>query len=143
MHPVLRLIRPKQWSKGLLVFAAPLFARKLIEPQGIADTLVAFAAMSLISSAVYVLNDLIDVERDKAHPVKRDRPLASGAVPIPTAKLLIALLLAAGLGLGAVLNRTSVVVLIAYLLVQVAYNLRLKREPVADVFCLSLGFVLR
>ncbi|RYG43523.1 decaprenyl-phosphate phosphoribosyltransferase [bacterium] len=143
MHPVLRLIRPKQWSKGLLVFAAPLFAQKLVEPMGVACTLLAFAAMSLISSAVYVLNDLIDVERDKAHPIKRERPIASGAVSVSTAKVLIVLLLAGGLALGAILNKTTVVILITYLLVQVAYNMRLKREPVADVFCLSLGFVLR
>lgn len=143
MPPLFKLIRPKQWSKGFLVFAAPLFAQRLWDPVDFGKTLLAFAAMALVSSAVYVLNDLLDVERDRAHPVKRNRPIASGAVSPSIARAAILFLVAAGLTLGILLGRSAFAILVTYLLIQVAYNARLKHMAVADVFCLSLGFVLR
>ncbi|CAN5522816.1 decaprenyl-phosphate phosphoribosyltransferase [soil metagenome] len=143
MRAVFALMRPKQWSKGLLVFAAPLFAQRLTNPVDLGHTLLAFVAMALVSSAVYIFNDLLDVERDRAHPVKRNRPIASGAVSVKRAKVVMAGLILVGLGLGSIVGLAALGFLATYVGLQVAYNASLKHIAVADVFCLSLGFVLR
>ncbi len=140
---VLSLLRPKQWAKNLLVFAAPIFASKMTDSGSALLALQAFAAMCLMSSATYIFNDLADVKRDREHPKKRLRPLASGAVAIPTATVIGVLLGALALFLGFSLNTTSGTVLISYALLQVLYNLALKRTPIADVFTISLGFIFR
>jgi 4-hydroxybenzoate polyprenyltransferase len=143
MLPVIRLLRPKQWTKGLLVFAALLFARGYTDPTKVSKSLIAFAAIALVSSAVYVLNDLFDAERDRLHPKKKFRPIASGQVGRTTATVLIVACTTGGIGLCALLGTDSMAIVGTYILLQIAYNLVLKRQPVADVFCLSLGFVLR
>ena len=142
VRSALRLVRPRQWSKNALVFAAPLFAGGL----GMASwerAGLAFLAMGLVSSATYVFNDLFDVERDRRHPTKRLRPLASGAVSKRAALGLGALLGLAGLALGAAMGRRVLLGLLVYVAIQAAYNLRLKRVAVADVFVVASGFVLR
>src|SRR5262249_32767438 len=135
--------RPKQWSKNLLVFAAILFTNGFHDKVLVVRTLIAFGAMCLLSSATYVVNDLIDLERDRAHPRKKLRPLASGAVQ-PIAAIAMAMVFA-GISLGAAagLGPPALGVLAVYLVLQAAYNLRLKHVPVADVFIVSLGFILR
>lgn len=143
LSSVIRLLRPKQWTKGFLVFAALLFTRSYTDEAQVVRALLAFVAMAVISSAVYVFNDLMDVRRDRAHPVKRNRPIASFQVSVSAAICLMVLCLALGLGLAWYLGRASLGVVLAYLLLQGAYNLGLKRQPVADVFALSFGFVLR
>lgn len=139
----MRLIRPKQWSKNLLVFAALLFTQSYGDSILVGRSLVAFAAMCLVSSAVYVLNDLLDAERDRNHPIKRDRPIASGRISAAFARWVGLVLLGAGVGLTLVLGASSCAVVVGYLVLQVAYNVRLKQIAVADVFTISLGFVLR
>lgn len=99
--------------------------------------------MCLTSSATYIVNDAIDVERDRQHPTKKNRPLASGQIPMNRALLLAACLLALGLGIAAWLNVASLMILLAYLVLQALYNWKLKMEPVADVFTIAIGFVLR
>ncbi len=140
---VLRLLRPKQWTKGLLVFAALLFTRGFLVPSQCLLALEAFVAIGLVSSGVYVANDLLDVERDRRHPAKKLRPIASGQVSPPAAVALTIICVALGLALGILLGPWALAVLAAYLAIQGAYNLGLKHQPVADVFCISLGFVLR
>lgn len=140
---LLRLLRPKQWAKNLLVFAALLFTGRALSGDGLGAALVAFAAMSLAASATYVANDVRDAERDRAHPKKRLRPVASGRVGPRLASGIAMGLAVVGLGLAFILNRASGVVVGLYLLLQVAYNLGLKRTPVADVFAIAAGFVLR
>ncbi|MCW5942481.1 MAG: UbiA prenyltransferase family protein [Fimbriimonadaceae bacterium] len=140
---ILRLMRPKQWTKNFLVFAALLFAIRFREPASVQAALLCFAAMCLASSSVYVLNDVLDIERDRAHPVKRKRPLASGQLGLPVAVVVGIVCLAGGLGLAALLNRTTFVIVATYLVLQLAYNVRLKHLPIADVFTISVGFVLR
>jgi 4-hydroxybenzoate polyprenyltransferase len=140
---VLKLVRPKQWSKNLLVFAAYIFAAKFGDSDATRAALVAFAGMCLVSSGVYVANDLLDARRDREHPEKKDRPIASGAVSPAFAAVLALLLLAGGIALVATLNRSSLALVGGYLALQVLYNLWLKRVPVADVFSISLGFVIR
>lgn len=143
MPPILRLLRPKQWTKNLLVFAALLFTRKYLEPEAVRLALMAFAAMCLVSSATYVFNDLKDRERDLRHPIKKKRPLASGAVSVGVALPLGLLLLGGGLLVGTLLGKGVLTILGVYIFLQVIYNLGLKHVPVTDVFILSLGFVLR
>lgn len=138
-----RLVRPKQWTKNGLVFAALLFTAGRVHPGAWMAATSAFWAMSFASSGTYVFNDLFDVERDRRHPKKRLRPLASGAISKGAATGIGFLLLAASLGIAAAINPKVVVLILLYLLLQVAYNLRLKHVAIADVFTIAVGFVLR
>jgi 4-hydroxybenzoate polyprenyltransferase len=143
LRGVVRLLRPKQWSKNVLVFAALLFTANFAEPSLVLPALMAFAAMCLASSGTYVLNDLADLGRDRAHPIKRRRPLASGEVPTVLAYLLAPVLVLSGLLVAASINVASLIVVLAYLLLQALYNGALKRLPIADVFTIAFGFILR
>jgi decaprenyl-phosphate phosphoribosyltransferase len=140
---VVRSLRPRQWTKNLLVAAAPLAAGKLFESPVWWQTLVAFVAFCALSGAVYLVNDVVDVESDRAHPRKRDRPIAAGELSARTA-----LAVAAVLGLAALLAGTAVdwhlgVLLVTYVLLQAAYSLWLKHEPVLDLAVVSVGFLMR
>lgn len=137
------LLRPKQWAKNLLVFAAFIFTASFRDPVAIRSVLLAFGAICLASSSIYVLNDLLDVEHDRLHPRKKNRPIANGAVAPPIAFGLAAIAFAGSAALGLLLSRTSMVVLATYVILQVLYNFGLKRVAVADVFLISLGFILR
>jgi 4-hydroxybenzoate polyprenyltransferase len=143
VRSLVRLVRPKQWAKNLLVFAALIFAARFGDPHSLGLAVAAFVAMSLVSSATYVFNDLADVERDRLHPIKRNRPIASGAVAPPVAVALGLVLFFVGIGIAAWLGVNSLTLVVAYLLLQVLYNGWLKRQPVADVYCIATGFVLR
>lgn len=140
---LLVLLRPKQWAKNLLVFAALIFTGGFTNPAMVVPVLLAFAAMCMASSATYIFNDLADLERDRAHPKKKKRPLASGDVPISIGIATGVLLVLGSLGIALTLNTTSFVVVLSYLFLQVLYNWRLKRTPLADVYCIAIGFVLR
>lgn len=137
------LLRPKQWSKNLLVFAAFIFTGSFSNPDAVRNVLLAFAAICLGSSFIYVLNDVLDVRRDRLHPKKRFRPIASGAIPVPAAAAIGAVCLGASLVLAALVNNSSLAVLGTYLVLQTGYNLGLKRVAIADVFLISIGFILR
>jgi len=139
----LRLLRPKQWSKNLLVFAALLFTGNLHDPQGLTLAGLAFLAMCLASSGVYIGNDVADADRDRAHPRKRGRPIAAGLVSPVAALVASSALIVASLCIAETLNRLSLATVVGYLLMQVLYNFWLKRTAVADVFCIAVGFVLR
>lgn len=139
----LLLLRPKQWTKNLLVFAALLFVGGFSDPQASLTAFKAFVAMCLVSSAVYIVNDIRDIERDRRHPRKRLRPLAAGTVKVNTALVIAALCLGIGIALVATINMNSLMVMVCYLGLQVLYNAYLKHVPVADVFCIGIGFILR
>lgn len=134
--------RPRQYTKNLLVFAAPLFAFRVDGPTWLAAA-GAFLAFCAISSAVYLLNDVLDVAADRAHPSKCRRPIASGRVTVPAALTLAAVLTAASLAFAAAVQPALAGVVLAYALIQTAYCLRLKREPLLDLFCIASGFLLR
>ncbi len=140
---LLTAMRPRQWAKNALVLAPLLPAARAVDLDALEGAAVAFVMFCAASSAVYLFNDVCDREADRAHPVKRNRPIASGLVPVAsalgTAGLLLtgATLLAASRGLGLVL------VLLAYVSVQVAYCLRLKHEPVLELASVTSGFLLR
>jgi decaprenyl-phosphate phosphoribosyltransferase len=140
---LLRAVRPKQWVKNLLVLAVPLASGQIGDPGVLAGTLLAGLAFCLLSSAVYLVNDSIDVAADRLHPRKRLRPIAAGEVSVSTARTVAALLVLAGLALGALGGAQLLAVLVGYLVLQLGYSLGLKHEPVLDILLVTSGFVLR
>ena len=144
MTPLVRALRPKQWPKNLLVFAAPAAAAAIDEPRVLARALGAFVAFCAVSSATYLVNDARDIESDRLHPTKRNRPIAAGLVSLRTAYLLAAGLFVAGLALAAVTGRWPLVLTIAvYVAVTAAYSFGLKRIAVVDLLAVAAGFILR
>ncbi len=143
LGPIFRTLRIRQWSKNLLLFAGAIFARRIFHPRQMLLAALAFAAFCLVSSALYVFNDLIDLESDRRHPRKRGRPIASGAVSIPVAVVLSTLLGLGGLGLALALGRSFMGLIALYAALTVAYTLFLKRLVLIDVMVLAVGFVLR
>jgi 4-hydroxybenzoate polyprenyltransferase len=143
LRELLTAIRPRQWSKNVFVLAPLLFARRLGDPELIARALIAFAAFSLLASAVYLFNDIRDREEDRNHPRKRKRPIASGRLPLAAAGAAAAALTAAAVALAAALDWRLVVILVAYLASNLLYSLGLKQVVILDVMLLSFGFVLR
>lgn len=140
---LLRLLRPKQWVKNVFVLAPLLFAGALADAAAVSEAMIAMALFCLASSAVYILNDLRDVERDRRHPVKRHtRPIASGEVTPLTARLLLAMLIAL-LAAAALFKPAVMTVVGGYLALNVAYSYYLKHQPVLDIFTIAVGFVLR
>lgn len=145
MNPaaILRLMRPKQWTKNLLVFAALIFTGGYRDQKQVIAVLLTFVAMCLVSSATYALNDVADDKRDRLHPKKKDRPVASGQVSVTGAVALAIVLLAAGLALAWWVQMAVLIGAAIYLGIQAIYNVGFKSLPVLDVFTLSSGFVLR
>ena len=139
----LRAMWPRQWVKNVLVGAAAFTAGRLDERSVALATAGAFAAFCLTASAVYVVNDLRDVEEDRRHPTKRLRPVALGTLPRAHAWVLAACLGPAGLALGFAVDVLLGVTLLVYVTLQVAYSLALKRQPVIDLAVVASGFLLR
>lgn len=143
LSPYLRLLRPHQWVKNGFVFVGLIFSRGWEQPALVAQVVLAAVAFSLAASCIYVFNDLADRERDRQHPTKRHRPIASGAVRVPQAVGLGALCLVAGLGLASQVSWGVFAVVAIYLLINGAYSLGLKHVAVLDVFIIAAGFMLR
>mgnify|MGYP001268698483 CR=1 FL=1 len=136
-------MRPRQWVKNLLVVAAPLAAGKIFFPSVALNTAVAFVSFALMSSAVYCVNDVADAEADRAHPSKRFRPVASGALSAGQALIAAAVLAAASLALAATTRWALPTLLGIYFVLQVLYAYRLKHEPVIDLAVVTAGFLMR
>jgi len=143
MLPILKLLRPKQWAKNLLVFAALIFAGQANQSASLIKTLIAFAAVSLISSASYIYNDLKDREADMLHPKKKLRPIAAGTVKTPVAIVLFLICLFVGFGLAYQLGEHFVAVLGVFALIQALYNLAFKSVPILDICTIARAFVMR
>jgi len=143
MTPILLALRPKQWTKNLLVFAGVLFAQHASDPALLLRALAGFVAFSLLASAVYVVNDLKDVDVDRLHPRKRHRPIASGALSPAVAWSVVPVLLVIVAALCSWLGFGFMLVLAAYLASNVAYSFGLKNQVILDVFVIASGFVLR
>ncbi len=141
--PYVQLLRPGQWTKNLFLLAGLVFGQKLTDGQAVVEVLLGLVCFCLVSSAVYVLNDLHDRNEDRLHPRKRLRPIASGRVSVGAAWLLAAVLLVLGLGGGFGLNHGFFAIMLAYLALQTAYTLRLKQVVLLDVIIIGIGFVLR
>lgn len=143
MLALLRSMRPTQWAKNLFVLAPLVFGRLLGDRQAVGRALLAFAAFCLVSSAVYLINDIRDREEDRKHPLKRLRPLAAGTLSVATAVVAAVLLLAGAAGLALPLGWTVAGVLAAYAVLNFLYTAWLKHVVILDVMSISFGFVLR
>ena len=141
--PLLRLLRPTQWSKNVFLFAGLVFGHKLTEPQAVATALLGFLCFSLLSSVVYIVNDVHDRNEDRRHPRKCRRPIAAGEVRVGTALVLALALLVVGLAGSTLLGRGFLLIGLIYLALQTTYTFAFKHIVLLDVVCLGLGFVLR
>ena len=140
----LRLVRPKQWTKNGFVLAGVVFAEKAFSTTQVAYALLAFAVFCALSGAVYAANDVLDVEEDRKHPLKRFRPVASGAISPRSALAFAAVLTMAALAVGFLVLPVGVGIAgIAYLVLQVFYTTILKHTAILDVMSISAGFVIR
>jgi 4-hydroxybenzoate polyprenyltransferase len=143
LKAIIKTMRPKQWTKNVVVYAALIFDGKFLEPTLFLRTTAMFILFCLVSSAVYLLNDLVDMEKDRAHPLKRNRPLASGALKPSYAIIALAVLLGVSLPAAYLLDVTAALILTGYFLLNVAYSFWLKNMVILDVFTIAAGFVLR
>ncbi len=138
-----RTMRPKQWSKNLFVLSPLLFSGRLFDAETVLHAVGGFFLFSFIASSVYVLNDIIDVDRDKDHPVKRNRPIASGALSIRSAFIFISFFVPATLIAGFSLNTNFGIVIAVYFAMNTVYSLFLKQAVIIDVMTIAASFVLR
>ncbi len=136
-------MRPIQWSKNGFAFAAILFDRQLSQAEPLARVVTTFILLCLVSSTIYLINDLVDIERDRLHPRKRNRPLPSGQLPIGWAVAAAAVMPVIALAASLLLTWKLTVVLLAYLALHIAYSFFLKNIVLLDVFAIAGGFVLR
>jgi len=140
---ILRALRVYQWSKNLLVFAALIFAQQLQYPSQVLRSVLTFAAFCAASSTMYLFNDIMDVDKDRVHPEKRNRPLASGAMKVSSAVLLLLVSLALSLGLALHLGPRVLAVVLVYMAFIAAYSLGLKNVTIVDILLVAIGFVIR
>ena len=140
---IVRASRPRQWVKNVLVFAAPAAGAGLGDGEVIVKAVLTFVAFCLVSSATYILNDVGDVEADRRHPTKRNRPIAAGIVPVPVALGAVVALLLGGLGLAYAINWRLGLLLTGYKALTIAYTFRLKHTAILDIMIVASGFVVR
>ncbi|MDJ0736532.1 MAG: decaprenyl-phosphate phosphoribosyltransferase [Nostocaceae cyanobacterium] len=138
----LSALRPRQWTKNLVVFAAPLFAFS-INLQSLWGASLAFMLFCATSSSFYLFNDIVDVESDRQHPVKCKRPIAAGLIRIPIALAMAVVLLVSAITIAWMRSPALGATILGYAILQVAYNLRLKRVAILDIGVIAAGFVLR
>ncbi len=143
LRALLKTMRPRQWTKNAFLFAALVFDGKLFHLPDFLRTLAGFGLFCLISSTVYIFNDLLDVQADRLHPVKKNRPIASGRLPVSLAILAGVVFLLASLVLSYLLTWKFTLVILAYFVMMMAYSKWLKHIPIVDVCIIAAGFVLR
>lgn len=144
MHSAIwRTLRPQQWTKNGLVFAALIFSKNLLDPSAIGRTTTAFILMCMLSSSMYIVNDILDREHDARHPKKKKRPIASGQLQIPVAMAIAIGLLAVGLPGAFLLSVSFGRVALAYAGLVLSYSIVLKHRVILDVIAIAIGFVLR
>jgi 4-hydroxybenzoate polyprenyltransferase len=136
-------MRPRQWLKNVLVYVPLFFDGKLTDPEGILRTTIAFVLLCMMSGSVYIMNDLKDVDKDRQHPTKRNRPLASGQVNPTVAAVTAVFLAGSSLIAGFFLSPAFDLILLTYLIIQIAYTFYLKNVVLLDVMTIAAGFILR
>ena len=140
---LIRGVRPGQWTKNLLVFAAPVAGGVITQWPAARDSLLAFAAFCAAAGGTYLLNDARDVEADRQHPTKRNRPVAAGQVTVPVAYVVGAALIVLALVVGFAVTTSLGITVAAYLVLTTSYSFGLKHVPVVDLVAVAAGFVLR
>jgi 4-hydroxybenzoate polyprenyltransferase len=143
LRALLKTMRPRQWTKNAFLFAALVFDGKLFHLPDLLRTLAGFGLFCLISSAVYIFNDLLDVESDRQHPVKKERPIASGKLPVSIAVIVGTALVVFTLATGYLLAWQFALTVFVYFVLMLAYSKWLKHILILDVLILAAGFVLR
>jgi 4-hydroxybenzoate polyprenyltransferase len=141
---LLRTMRPKQWTKNLLfVFPAIVFDGQLFDTDPFLRVMAAFVMLCLISGTVYIMNDIVDIESDRAHPRKKNRPLPSGQLSVGVAKVAVFIIPAGTLAAAFAFSQPLAAILIAYLLMQIVYSFKLKHVVIIDVLIIMIGFIMR
>ncbi len=140
---IVKAVRPRQWVKNVLVLAAPLAAGSIAELDVLGPVAIAFVVFCLAASGIYLVNDALDVEADRAHPTKRFRPIAAGVLPVNLAYGMAIVLVLGSIGLSFAANWHLAVVMAIYIAVQLAYCFGLKHQHVLDICLVSSGFLLR
>lgn len=136
-------VRPEQWLKNVFVFLPLIFSRHLLDLELLVATGYGFICLCLASSGVYLFNDVIDIEADRNHPIKSRRPVAAGTLSLRSAVLSSVVLMAAGLAGSYLLNTYFLLIVLAYLAINLLYTLRLKHLVILDILVIALGFILR
>ncbi len=140
---LIKTMRPKQWVKNIFVFAPLVFDKKLLELDYLAQTVAGFVLLCVVSGTVYIINDVADADKDRQHPRKRERPIASGKVSVGAAVTLAIILLLIALPLAFLLDPVFGAIASGYLLIQVAYSFWLKNVVIIDVMIIAAGFLMR
>ena len=140
---IVKALRPRQWVKNVLVLAAPLAAGSVTEGHVLLPVALAFVVFCMAASGIYLINDALDVESDRQHPVKRNRPIAAGVLPVNLAYAMAVVLLVGSIGLSFLANWNLAVVMAVYIAIQLGYCLGLKNLAVIDICIVSSGFLLR
>lgn len=140
---ILLEMRIKQWTKNLLVFASAIFSGAILNPTTLIDAFIGFLSFSFMASTIYIINDLVDVEKDRRHPDKRRRPIASGAINIPSAIVLAVFTFIIAAGLAIYVNNYVFLAVLVYFVMNLSYSLYLKHVVLIDVMIIAAGFVLR
>jgi len=140
---IIKLLRPVQWTKNIFVFTGVIFGKSLDTPVLLLAAFFSAAAFSLVSSSIYIFNDIVDSESDRLHPQKKYRPIASGVVSSQLAVQLSVSLAFLGIGIGYFLSWQTFIILTTYIFLNILYSLKLKHVVILDVFCISCGFMLR
>lgn len=140
---LLKLLRPRQWIKNLALFAGITFAGLLFDGESLLTVFVAFTSFCFLSSATYIVNDILDLKKDRLHPFKRNRPLASNKVKMYEAVLLFVVMLTSSLLLAQSLGGLFFLIAIVYILMQILYSLAFKGIAIFDIFFIAAGYILR
>lgn len=140
---IIKLLRPKHYLKNIIIFLPILFSLNITKLNLFLQETVIFVSFCLIASAVYVFNDIFDLENDKKHPTKSTRPIASGEISKGLAVFLYILLIIISLLMALKLNLSSFTIVLAYLILNIFYTIKLKEIPLLDVMCIALGFIFR
>ena len=136
-------MRPGQWVKNLFIFAGLTFSGNLFHPEVLIRVGNGFVLFSLVASSIYIFNDIIDLEYDRSHPEKKNRPLAAGLLSVPAAYAGAIVLAAAGLIGALTLDQVFFAILLSYLIINFAYTIKIKKMVILDIMCIASGFVLR
>ncbi|MBI3577554.1 UbiA prenyltransferase family protein [Candidatus Gottesmanbacteria bacterium] len=143
LFAVFKTVRPRQWLKNLALFVPILFTGQLFNPQAFRVTTWAFVAFCLLSSSNYILNDILDAAKDRKHPFKKFRPIASGKISIPTAAIILGTCAVVGIHISKGLGHTFFLFAVTFLLLQYAYSLFLKHFSVIDILAITAAYILR
>lgn len=142
-YALLQNMRPRQWAKNGFVFAGIVFDKKLTEGESLWRVILAFALLCLAASTIYLINDIVDVEKDRLHPKKKNRPIASGRLPIRVAVGAAVIFPTVAVGVALAYSPMLALILVLYLVLHIVYSYFLKAIVIVDVFAIAAGFVLR